>query len=284
MLGSDVEIELKSALLDFIASDIDVDISDISQLRSFVQGESVSWVINCSAYTAVDLAEDEVEKAFAVNAEGVRNIAIVARELKAKLIHVSTDYVFDGIKFDSYSEDDKANPQSIYGASKLQGEKNIADMFDDYFIVRVAWLYGRFGKNFVYTMLRLFNERDEVKVVSDQYGSPTWSRDAAKAILKMVECDFSAFGVYHYTNEGRISWYDFAVKIYEFGKEYGIVNKDTAVIPITTKEYPTRAKRPINSCLSKQKIQNSLMIEFPEWQDSLRTFLVEIAADKRHDF
>lgn len=279
MLGSDVEIALKSASMEYISSDIDVDICDISQLRSFPEGKDISWIINCSAYTAVDQAEDEPDKAFAVNAEGAGNIALVAREIGAKLIHLSTDYVFDGNAPDGYSEEDATNPQGVYGSSKLQGEVNIAHACSDYFILRIAWLYGRYGKNFVYTMLRLFRERDEVKVVSDQNGSPTWSRDVAQAIMAIIAANSRDYGIYHYTNEGRVSWYDFAAKIYEIGRKYGILEKETDIVPIRTDEYSTKAKRPQNSYLFKDKIKKKLNVATADWYESLDLFLYDIKSD-----
>jgi len=281
MLGSDVEVVLKSASLEYISSDIDVDICDISQLRSFPEGKDISWIINCSAYTAVDQAEDEQDKAFAVNAEGAGNIAQMAKGIGARLIHISTDYVFDGDAEDGYSEEDPTSPQGVYGARKLQGEVYIAQACSDYFILRIAWLYGRYGKNFVYTMLRLFRERDEVRVVSDQHGSPTWSRDVAQVILAIIIANSKDYGIYHYTNEGRITWYDFAVKIYELGRTYGFFEKETSILPICTDEYPTRAKRPANSYLFKSKIKKTFSVDLPEWDTSLDSFIVDVAGITR---
>jgi dTDP-4-dehydrorhamnose reductase len=273
MLGTDVESTLKAAGLRYCASDMDVDICDIEQLRVFTQGKSIRWVVNCAAYTAVDQAEDDADAAFRVNAEGVKNIATVARETDATLIHISTDYVFSGDREGEYRETDPTGPTGTYGKSKLEGEKIIAEILDKFFIIRIAWLYGAHGKNFVYTMLRLFNERDEVRVVSDQWGSPTWSKDVADVIVRIITDSSDKYGIYHYTNDGRINWYEFACEIYRLGKEYGIVSRDVNIVPIRTVEYPTKAKRPENSYLSKEKIINEMGIAIPEWKNSLKEFI-----------
>lgn len=174
MLGSEVHKLLIERGMPCLASDLEVDITDIHRLRAHVMDRPLSWIINCSAYTAVDRAEDERELAFQINSDGVRNIALIAAEKKAKLIHISTDYVFDGTKEDAYLETDPPNPPGVYGASKYEGEKHVQASLSSYFIFRTAWLYGRSGNNFVHTMIRLFREREEIRVVADQWGSPTW--------------------------------------------------------------------------------------------------------------
>ncbi|MBN2040875.1 MAG: dTDP-4-dehydrorhamnose reductase [Spirochaetes bacterium] len=273
MLGSDMELMLKGSGCDYIVSDAEVDITDYDQLSGFTAGRKISWIINCSAYAAVDKAEDEPELAYKINDNGVLNIAKIAREKDSVLIHFSTDYVFSGDKNGIYNEDDKACPAGIYGKSKLQGEKQVMDTLEKYFIFRISWLYGEFGNNFVYTMLRLFSEREEVRVVNDQTGSPTYTSDVVDLVLFVINNGADNFGIYHFTNDGVTTWYDFALKIYRLSKELGLLNKDVNILPIKTKEYPTKAKRPVNSCLEKEKIKHNLGIVLQPWEKSLRKFL-----------
>jgi len=280
MLGSDVDAALKAAGLRYCVSDMDVDIRDIDTLRGFAQGKGIRWIVNCAAYTAVDQAEEEADRAFGINAEGVRNIAIVSREIDATLVHVSTDYVFSGDKDGVYTESDETGPMGVYGRSKLEGELYIAKNLDKYFILRIAWLYGKHGKNFVYTMLRLFGERDEVRVVADQWGSPTWSKDVADVIVKIIAGGSNHYGIYHYTNEGRANWFEFACEIYHLAKEYGIVNREVRILPIRTDEYPTKAKRPGNSYLSKKKVKKVFGVPVPDWKISLKEYISIIANSK----
>lgn len=275
MLGTDVETLLKNEGMDYIASDQEVDITNLDELQKFVQSKPITWIVNCAAYTAVDKAEDEPELAFKINAEGPHNIAIIAKQMGAKLIHISTDYVFDGTKEDAYTETDTPNPLGVYGASKLLGESNIKKTLNEYFILRTAWLYGKHGNNFVYTMLRLFKERDEIRVVDDQYGSPTYAPDLAVAILAILHFNSDAYGIYHFTNEGKTTWYDFACQIYNTSKQQGILTKDTALLKITTDQYPTKAKRPQNSYLSKEKTQKAFNIDVRHWQKGLNDFFRE---------
>ena len=219
MLGSDVERILLEMRKDYIASDMDVDITNIRELKKYVGAGEIEWIINCAAYTPVDKAEDEPEMAFKVNAEGPLNLAKIAIEKGAKLIHISTDYVFDGEKESPYTEEDTPNPTGIYGKSKLEGEKIIKSLIQNYFILRTAWLYGKNGNNFVRTMLRLLNEKEVIKVVSDQWGSPTYTKDLADVILTIVGNKGDHYGIYHFTNEGKTNWYEFAKEIYVIPKE-----------------------------------------------------------------
>ena len=273
MLGSDVEEILKTRSMMYIASDIDIDITDYTVLRDFASSKEIDRIINCSAYTAVDKAEEEREKAYSINADGVDNIARVAKISGATLIHVSTDYVFDGEKNGPYLEDDETNPLGVYGRSKREGEKRIISAMDRYFIIRTAWLYGAKGNNFVRTMLRLFRERDEVRVVADQWGSPTYSKDLASALISAVASDTQRYGTYHFTNEGLTNWYAFAREIYTQALRYGHVKHEVNIIPITTSEYPTKAVRPRNSYLSKEKIIRELRAECRTWQKALEEFM-----------
>jgi dTDP-4-dehydrorhamnose reductase len=269
MLGSDVEILLKRHSCAHLVSDIEIDITDYSALHNFAGRQNIGWIINCSAYTSVDAAETEAEKAFTINADGVKNIAMAAADVGASLVHISTDYVFDGNKSGPYTEEDSPNPIGVYGQSKLAGEWNITSVMNQYFILRTAWLYGPQGNNFVRTMLRLFREREEVRVVADQWGSPTFTKDLAAAIITIVTRSSSHYGIYNFTNEGRISWYDFSLEIYSLARRYGIIGHEVHIVPISTPEYPTRAKRPMNSYLSKEKIRRDLDIECRPWREAL---------------
>ncbi len=276
MLGTDVEKLLKRRSRPHVMSDIDIDITDYAALRDFAARHDIGWIINCSAYAAVDAAEDEREKAFQVNADGVLNIARVAEEKGAALVHVSTDYVYDGEKSDPYREDDATNPIGAYGESKLAGERNVASAMTRYFILRTAWLYGETGKNFLHTMIRLFGERDEVRVVADQWGSPTYTGDLAAAIMAIVEGNSARYGIYHYTNEGRTCWHEFAVEIYALARRYGLVDRDVRILPITTAEYPTKARRPKNSYLLKDKIIRDLGVRCRPWREALEECIANL--------
>ena len=277
MLGSDVEKLLKERGLTYWVSDKEVDISDYKVLEKFGKDKEIKWVINCSGYTKVDKAEEEIDEAFRINKDGVRNIALFSAKRQIRLIHISTDYVFDGRKERTvgHSEDDKTNPINIYGKSKLAGEEEIKKILNEYFIIRTAWLYGLKGNNFVYTMLRLFKERDVVKVVEDQWGSPTYTADLAGAILKIIEDNSVSYGIYHFTNEGVTNWYEFAREIYRKSKKLGIIdsNKEVEIRGIETKEYPTPAQRPKCSWLSKEKIKRELNLDIRNWEDALTDFL-----------
>lgn len=258
---------------DFIYTDVaELDITELDGVRHFVTGNQPKYLINCAAYTAVDRAEEDSEAVFRVNAAGAENLARACSEGSVRLIHLSTDYVFDGASTFPYTEESEVNPQSVYGHSKLEGERKVADNNPDAIIIRTAWLYSSFGSNFVKTMLRLAGERPEVRVVADQTGSPTYARDLAEAILVLIEqseanAGYWTPGLYHYSNEGVCSWYDFAVAIME---EAGV---SCRVIPVTTAEFPTVAKRPAYSVLSKSKLRYTFGLDIPHWRRSLRECL-----------
>ncbi len=241
-----------------------LDITNKSQITSFFDEHSIDYCVNCAAYTAVDKSEEESDWAYKVNANGALNLAKVCQENSTILIHISTDFVFDGERFCSYEERDATNPINIYGASKLKGEENIQQNLDNYFIIRTSWLYSEYGANFLKTMLRLGNERGELKVVSDQLGSPTYAKDLAKIILKLIESKSKEYGVYHYSNQGKTSWCGFAQAIFEEA------NINIKLNPIKTEAYPTLAKRPKFSVLSTTKITELLQIDIPYWKDSLK--------------
>ncbi len=276
MLGTDMENSLREAGIDYTASDREVDVTDYDALKRFCAGRDFSWIINCSAYTAVDQAEDESDAAFLVNDKGVKNIALAAKESGATLIHISTDYVFSGDKEGAYLEDDDTGPRGVYGLSKLRGEENVRELLTEYFIFRISWFFGVYGKNFVYTMMRLFNERDEVRVVSDQWGSPTYAGDVSNMILEVIRKDFDRYGIYHFTNEGRTNWHEVASEISRSARKHGLASRGVDLVPITTDEYPTKAARPANSYMSKEKIKEALGISIRTWQEALEDFIIQI--------
>ena len=251
--------------LNFIYTDYqELDICDLNQVNTFFKSnKKIDYCINCAAYTAVDKAESDVEKAFEINANGAKNLAIACREFDAILIQISTDFVFDGEKKEPYTETDVAKPISVYGASKLQGEIEIKQTLETYFILRTSWLYSEHGTNFMKTMLRLAETRDEISVVSDQIGTPTYAGDLADVILKIISSKNTNFGLYHYSNEGVASWCEFAKAIFEAS------NIEIKLNPIKTSAYPTPAKRPVYSVMDKTKIENKLKVETLNWSESL---------------
>lgn len=246
------------------ASREDLKLHHYGLVENFFLATKPQYCINCAAYTAVDKAETEADMAMLVNGESVGNLAAVCKKYQTKLIHISTDYVFNGESEIPYKEDDSTGPINLYGVSKLQGEKLCMKENPDAIIVRTAWVYSSFGNNFVKTMMRLMNERNELNVVSDQVGSPTYAADLAKAILSIISSGKWQAGIYHYSNEGKISWYEFATEI-----KNQVVSK-SIVHPILTAEYPTPAKRPKFSLLNKEKIKTVYDIDIPDWKDSLK--------------
>jgi dTDP-4-dehydrorhamnose reductase len=275
MLGSDVEKLLVGTELKFFASDSDVDITSLETLESFTEDKSIDWIINCAAYTAVENAESNRDEACAINAKGPENIAKIAKNKNAKMIHISTDYVFDGKKDSAYLESDTTNPINIYGSSKLEGEKNIINIWPRYFIIRTSWLYGHNGNNFVKMMLGFFQKGADVSVVSDQFGSPTYSADLAKVIVNIVSKDPKEYGVYNFTNEGKISWSDFASEIQELALKHGLVDKKITVKSVPTSEYPSKITRPVNSHLSRDKIRQTFGVDVRNWKVALEEFIME---------
>lgn len=246
----------------------DFDITDAAATRAYIVNYAPDAVIHCSAWTAVDKAEDELEKVRAVNAGGPRNIAQVCREIGAKLLYISTDYVFPGDGERFYEPDDPTGPQSVYGLTKLEGEEAVRELLDRYFIVRVSWVFGKNGNNFIKTMLRLAESHSQVNVVCDQIGSPTYTADLAPLLCDMIVTE--KYGVYHATNEGVCSWAEFASEIF---RQAG---KDVKVVPIPTSEYPARAVRPLNSRMSKDKLVEMGFQRLPHWKDALERYLKEI--------
>lgn len=283
MLGSEICRQLAENNIQFVRSDVDVDITDIEALDQFAKSWAVTWIINCAAYTAVDKAESDIELAHKLNVDGPANIAKVAKKYGAKLIHISTDYVFDGTGDTPRTEDMPVAPIGVYGVTKAKGEEAVRNNTDKYYILRTAWLYGWAGKNFVYTMVRAMNTHDAVKVVNDQKGTPTFAGDLAKVILQIIDDKTVSYGTYHVTDLGEITWWDFTNEIKKQGIEAGWINekgKNCVVNPCTTDEYPTPAKRPAYSVLSKNKIQKTLGITLPYWKESLKVFLDSEMFDK----
>jgi len=281
-LGSEI-IRKAPFFPDFSIFPTDVDTLDIcnkTAVENFITDNNIDCIINCAAYTAVDKAESDVERCFVINRDAVRNLAESASG-KAKIIHISTDYVFDGNGDRPLRETDPVSPQSVYGASKLAGEQALLDiMHDDCIIIRTSWLYSAFGNNFVKTMLRLGRERETLSVVNDQRGTPTWAGDLAAIIMKIiylkaVDWDFfhTESQVFHFSNEGECTWYEFCLKIFELS---GI--DSCKVSPVGTDGYPTAARRPKYSVLDKTKICNTFGIEIPQWENSLKQCLKEIGA------
>jgi len=253
----------------------ELDLSELSSFDSYFQDKSFDVIINCAAHTAVDKAEEESELADVVNHLAVERLAEICKTRNTFLIHVSTDYVFNGRNFKPYVETDITDPQSVYGRTKLAGEKALQAINPNGIIIRTSWVYSEVGNNFVKTMLRLGKERDSLNVIFDQIGSPTYAGDLAKAILEIIStCAIDEqpvkSNIYHFSNEGSASWYDFARAIFE------ISNTRCEVFPIETKDYPTPAKRPHYSLLNKTKIKQGFGISIPYWKDSLKTCLTAI--------
>ena len=279
-LGNDLVSLLEAAGFTVAAfSSGELDITDAPAVLEAVKKVKPGIIINPAAYTKVDLAEKEKERAYAVNANGPENLALAAIEAGCAIVHVSTDFVFDGRSPVPCAEDFETNPLSVYGASKLAGENAVAAATNEHVIVRTSWLYGVEGHNFVKTILRLASEREVLRIVYDQTGTPTWSADLASAIVnicKSIEAGKKPWGTYHYSNEGVASWYDFAVAICEEAASTGTPLKCKRIEPILTVEYPLPAARPAYSVLNKAKIKKTFDIEIPHWRSSLSKMLREL--------
>jgi len=249
----------------FFTTRDDIDITNKESIKSYCEKNSINVIINCAAYTAVDKAQSDIENADLVNRKVVKKLALVSKELNIKLIHISTDYVFDGKNFKPYCEEFQTNPQSIYGKTKLDGENEMRDINPlNSIIIRTSWVYSYYGNNFVKTMLRLGKEKEELGVIFDQIGTPTYAKHLATTILDILpKIENSKVEIYNYSNEGVLSWYDFAKEIMKMAKLNCKIN------PIETYQYPTPAKRPHYSLLNKNKIKSTFNIEIPYWKDGL---------------
>ena len=265
-LGTDLMNELAKRGIEGIGVDVEeMDITDAEACRRVIKASGADAVIHCAAYTAVDAAEDNVELCRRINGEGTRN---VAQACNVKLMYISTDYVFDGQGTRPWEPDDERHPLNVYGQTKYEGELAVEELSDKYFIVRIAWVFGVAGKNFIKTMLRLGKERGAVSVVDDQVGSPTYTHDLARLLVDMIQTD--KYGRYHATNEGLCSWYEFAKEIF---RQAGM---DVPVTPVSSSEFPAKATRPSNSRMSKEKLSDNGFERLPAWQDALGRFLKEI--------
>ncbi|WP_044401318.1 dTDP-4-dehydrorhamnose reductase [Lacinutrix sp. Hel_I_90] len=250
--------------LDFLFLDSKaLDVSSAKQVETLFKSTPFDYCINCAAYTAVDKAEDEKELAYKINTLGVKFLAESCKKHQVTLIHISTDFVFDGKSTMPYKEEDKENPLGVYGASKLAGEKEIAIHLKNYFIIRTSWLYSVHGSNFVKTMLKLAKGRKELSIVNDQKGTPTNAHDLAGVILKIINSNASSYGVYHYSNLGHATWFEFAKAIFE------MTHTKIKVNPVDSSQFRTKAERPKYSILDKTKIMNTFGIEIPAWEESL---------------
>lgn len=265
-LGYDVVNELEKRNIEAVGVDIEeMDITDEESVNCVIREAAPDAVIHCAAYTAVDAAEDNEELCRKVNAEGTQNIANVCKALDIKMIYISTDYVFSGQGERPWEPEDERDPLSVYGQTKYEGELAVQNTLDKYFIVRIAWVFGVNGKNFVKTMLRLAETHKKLTVVNDQYGSPTYTYDLARLLVDMVLTE--KYGVYHATNEGICTWYEFACEIFR------LAGADMEVVPVTSAEYPAKAKRPENSRMSKDKLTANGFERLPSWQDALKRYL-----------
>lgn len=266
-LGYDVVKELQKQNIEcYGAIRKDFDLVDFETTEKFIVNYMPDVVIHCAAYTAVDKAEDEQGLCYLVNASATENIAEICKKINAKMLYISTDYVFDGTKDGFYEVDDIPNPINVYGKTKLLGEQAVQRILDKYFIVRISWVFGEHGNNFVKTMLKLGKERKEINVVADQYGSPTYTADLAPLLVEIIKTD--KYGIYHATNEGVCTWAEFAEEIFKFA------GLDVMVNHITTTEYPTRAQRPMNSRLNKESLISNSFKKLNYWEISLKNFLI----------
>lgn len=302
MLGQELARAFDQNKMQWVGTDSDVDITSSEALETFAAShdisagrtgnaaskgkhpEKITWVINCAGYTAVDKAEDDEETARKVNATGPLNIARTARHIGAKLIHISTDYVFGGEERTPYDDDARKNPLSVYARTKAEGEDAIQKEMTQYYILRTAWLYGFSGANFVYKMTSLMNGQQELKVVDDQRGTPTSASTLSDIIIKIISSSDNAhtlfgknaaipYGIYNCTDAGEASWFEFAQKIYEYGKKYGRITGSCEISACTSEEFPQKARRPAWSVLDKTKLQSALHVKLPSWESALEKFI-----------
>lgn len=272
-LGAEISRSLEVRGLSFVETGRECDVTDYEILRKFSSRFNIDWIINCSGYTNVDGAESQQDFAFRINELGPANLANVSQALDAGIVHVSTDYVFSGLKRFPYREVDELGPTSVYGQSKLAGEVAVAEANEKHYIFRTAWLYGQFGMNFVLRMADLFQHRSEISVVDDQWGTPTWTADLSDCILSAIRARSPRYGVYHASGEGQTTWYRFALTIQNIFYRRQMIRTKIPVKPIRSSEYSTKARRPAWSVLSKDKLSLELGFRFPNWEDSLEKFI-----------
>ena len=268
---------LKSQDVEVIGIDIkELDFSIPNRVADEIASYQADWVINCAAYTQVDQAEEQAELTYLINRDSAAAVAEGVKSTGGRLAHISTDFIYDGRQNRPYSEQDHANPLSVYGRSKWEAEQKILRCLPDALIVRTAWVFGIYGPNFVQTILRLAKDRDELSVVDDQLGTPTWTKDIANCLWSLIKQD--ATGLFNFTNEGVASWYDFADAIITQARTIGMPIKTQLIRPISTKDFPTLAKRPSYSVLSKEKIRSALEYRIPHWRESLENMINELQA------
>lgn len=281
-LGSelkDFNDEHESMFQYFYTGSADLDITQLESVQEYVKQNSIEYIINCAAYTMVDWCESDVEVCNAVNHIGAENLAKVASEFNCKLIHISTDYVFDGKSDKPYREDSQVNPLTVYGKAKLKAEESVMSIASNSIIIRTSWLYSSYKVNFVKTMLRLMKEKEVLTIVDDQFGTPTYAKDLAEAItivLNSAETGNWKEGIYHFSNLGETTWYGFAQKIKELSKI-----EDCQLKPISTKDYPTAAVRPLYTVLDKRKIQNTFHFSIPYWEESFEKFFNKLIEEDK---
>ena len=258
-------------LYNFVFADSSsLDITNRNQVMQYMSNSQFYYIVNCAAYTAVDLAEDNKEKAFEINVKGVENLTIACKRFSCTLLHVSTDFVFDGKKNAPYLEGDNTHPLNYYGASKLNGEQIIQQALSKYVIIRTSWLFSEFGNNFVKTMLRLGQEKKELSIVADQYGSPTYAIDLAHILLKFIASSSTRYGLYHFSNHGATTWYNFAAEIFK------LQNQDIRLHKTTSKLFASRAIRPKYSVLKTKKVKETLNVEIRNWQSALKEMISKL--------
>jgi dTDP-4-dehydrorhamnose reductase len=285
MLGTEICNLLELNNIPFVKSDLDTDITKKKALDKFKNNNeklfleknsthAENYIINCAAYTAVDLAEDNPDDAFLINRDGPENIARFCKENNFKLIHISTDYVFNGEKKlpGTYNETDTCNPESVYGKSKWEGEKKVQKNIKDFYIIRTSWLYGIHGKSFVSKMIELMSTKEEIRIVNDQWGAPTHTKDLASLIISLATTQKLPFGIYHYSNYGQITWFQFASRIQKIALITGYISKKTKIIPVLSADFKQKARRPANSCFDLNKIKQELPKSLKVWTDSLSEY------------
>lgn len=280
-LGTELINSISKSNLEFISSGRDVDISNFSTLLRYASGNNIDWIVNCAAYTSVDEAEDpgQLDSCRRANTVGPSNLARIASTIGAKCLHISSDHVFGSPHSHPSSEEDPVSPANVYARTKAEGEAYVRAYCPEHVILRTAWLYGKKAPNFVYSMLGLMRQKDRIGVVTDQVSTPTYAADLAFAVMSIVRAPKISFGTYHYTDLGKASRYEFALEIYRRGREYGLLERDCDIVPITTEQYASHAKRPAYSVLSTEKIQRDYHLLIPDWRYSLSSFLKSVSID-----
>ncbi len=278
MLGRLVEQELTEAGLEYYASGRECDVTEADSIEAASPAAPPQWVVNCTGYTAVDAAESDVDAAWRINRHGVSEIARYCAAVRARLLHISTDYVFDGANRKGYSERSATAPQNVYGASKLAGEQVLRRALTEHVIIRTAWLYAEHGRNFLLTILRLLRDNGELTIVSDQYGSPTYARDLAQAIVTMVQSVHPNYGTFHFVNTGTTTWYEYACEIQSCALELGLTSAAKPIVPVSSDRFPTAAVRPKYSVLHCSRIAERYAVYLRPWQTALRDCMERLSS------